>query len=95
VVDTGRKHERRARQHRDLRIWGYIKKMRLVELTPAKRVCWQCVKGEDEWVGTSRSFELLAGDREALLRVRSEVKDQLSQQLGDSEMTLLMFAQEN
>jgi uncharacterized protein YndB with AHSA1/START domain len=74
---------------------GYIKQMRLVKLTPVKCVCWECVKGEDEWVGTSLSFELLAGDREALLRARSEAKDQLGQQVGDGEMTLLMFAQEN
>ena len=73
---------------------GYEKEMRIDELTPNKRVQWHCLKGEQEWVSTTLTFELLGGDGEAILRDRPEAKDQVGQQ-GEGEMTLLMFSQEN
>jgi uncharacterized protein YndB with AHSA1/START domain len=32
--------------------------MEVVELTPASRVVWRCVRGPEEWVGTILTFEL-------------------------------------
>jgi len=33
--------------------------MKVLELTPAKRVLWQVVEGPAEWIGTKVSFELM------------------------------------
>jgi uncharacterized protein YndB with AHSA1/START domain len=32
--------------------------MEIVDLTPASRVVWRCVRGPEEWVGTKLTFEL-------------------------------------
>lgn len=36
----------------------FVNKMKVVELTPNKRVVWECVESIDEWIGTFISFEL-------------------------------------
>jgi len=35
-----------------------LTKMRLVELVPNKRIAWECVDSDPEWVGTSIVFDL-------------------------------------
>jgi hypothetical protein len=32
--------------------------MRVLELSPGKRVKWQCVDGAPEWIGTELTFDL-------------------------------------
>ena len=40
--------------------------MRVIELTPATRVRWQCEEGPDEWKGTTITFEVKpSGDESA------------------------------
>ena len=41
--------------------------MRLVELTPAKRVVWRCDQGPDEWVGTTQTFDVREQDGESVV----------------------------
>lgn len=36
--------------------------MKVLELTPAKRVVWQVVRGPEEWIGTKVSFALKQHD---------------------------------
>jgi len=36
--------------------------MKVLELSPGKRVRWQCVDGAKEWIGTELSFELSEKD---------------------------------
>jgi uncharacterized protein YndB with AHSA1/START domain len=40
--------------------------MELVELTP-NRVVWRCVKGPDEWIGTTVTFDLQANGDETIV----------------------------
>jgi uncharacterized protein YndB with AHSA1/START domain len=37
---------------------GKPDKMKIAELTPNKRVVWDCVDSDPEWIGTEISFEL-------------------------------------
>ena len=37
---------------------GYDTKMKVVELSENKRVEWECIESDPEWVGTGISFEL-------------------------------------
>ena len=69
---------------------GYVKEMRITELKPYESVKWTCIKGADEWIGTSVSFALESSDRESFLRSHPEMLGQLEQQHGDSS-TLLIF----
>jgi uncharacterized protein YndB with AHSA1/START domain len=41
--------------------------MELVELTPPARVEWRCVRGPDDWRGTSVTFDLRDGGDETVL----------------------------
>ena len=36
----------------------YHKTMRIVELLPEKRVLWECVEGDRQWLGTTVAFEI-------------------------------------
>jgi len=36
--------------------------MKVVELSPGKRVKWLCVEGAKEWIGTEFTFDLLETD---------------------------------
>lgn len=37
---------------------GYFKEMRIEELKPYSRVKWTCIKGFEDWIGTTLTFEL-------------------------------------
>jgi uncharacterized protein YndB with AHSA1/START domain len=37
---------------------GYLTRMKITELTPDKRVVWECIASDAEWVGTTITFEL-------------------------------------
>ena len=69
---------------------GYFKEMRIRDLEPEKRVQWTCIRGAEEWVGTTLSFELLAGPTIAVLKAHPEVSDQIHQGSGDVA-TLVTF----
>ena len=36
----------------------YFKEMKIVELQPYSKVKWECVKGYEDWIGTTVSFDL-------------------------------------
>lgn len=69
----------------------YFKEMKVVELVPDKLVKWDCVKGAEEWMGTTITFKLQAGDKESLLKSHPEIGGQLEQQGDKKELTLLIF----
>ncbi|MCD2425946.1 SRPBCC domain-containing protein [Niabella pedocola] len=37
---------------------SYFKEMEVTELTPFSRVQWRCLKGHEDWIGTTLSFGL-------------------------------------
>lgn len=41
--------------------------MKVLELTPGKRVRWQCVDGAKEWIGTELTFDLREKDGTTVL----------------------------
>lgn len=73
---------------------GYMKEMNITELKPYDLVKWKCIKGTDEWVGTTISFELQAGDKNSILLSHPEMLGQIEQQEGN-DLTLLIFRHEN
>lgn len=46
----------------------YFNKMRIVALEPDARVEWECLEGDEEWVGTSFVFELEVKDGQTVVR---------------------------
>lgn len=68
----------------------YFKEMKIAELEPSKHVKWICISGADEWVGTTLSFRLDAGDRAGLLHSHPEAKGQMEQQKGDKQTLLTL-----
>jgi uncharacterized protein YndB with AHSA1/START domain len=69
---------------------AYFKEMKITELEPPIGVNWICIKGAEEWVGTTLSFKLEHGDRGALLSYHPELQDQI-RQVGNREQTLLIL----
>lgn len=70
---------------------AYFKEMKIEELRPSEYIKWICLRGADEWVGTTITFKLEAGDKRTLLQSRPETADQLQQQNGDGNVTLLIL----
>jgi len=70
---------------------SYFKEMKITALAPSKAVAWDCIKGADEWVGTTLCFKLESGEKEALRRSHPEQAGQL-QQAKDAPQTLLSFS---
>lgn len=73
----------------------YFKEMKITELEPSKHVKWICITGVDEWVGTSISFKLEAGDRESLLQAHPEAEDQIEQQGNRDQQTFLTLSHDD
>jgi uncharacterized protein YndB with AHSA1/START domain len=46
----------------------YRNEMKVVELTPNKKVKWECINSVEEWIGTTVSFELEEKNGNTLLR---------------------------
>jgi uncharacterized protein YndB with AHSA1/START domain len=69
----------------------YFKEMKITELKPSRLVKWTCLKGEDEWVGTHLSFELVEGNTQSLSNSRTELEGQIEQQGNFDKGTLLIF----
>lgn len=46
----------------------YHNEMKIIDLQPNKRVEWECLVGDKEWIGTNFSFELEEKDNETVLR---------------------------
>jgi uncharacterized protein YndB with AHSA1/START domain len=68
----------------------YFKEMKITALLPFRQVTWTCIAGAEEWIGTTLSFELEAGNKATLLDSHPEVRGQLEQLRGD-QATLLLF----
>jgi uncharacterized protein YndB with AHSA1/START domain len=73
----------------------YFKEMRVIELKPFELIRWNCIAGTDEWVGTTISFKIEAGDKASLLKSNPEISDQLRQQGNAENVTVLIFKHEN
>lgn len=74
---------------------SYSKEMKITELKPSRQVTWVCITGAEEWIGTTISFQLRAGNKETLLNSHPEMTDQIHQQADDGGSTLLMFHHNN
>ena len=72
----------------------YFKEMEITELKPFKLVKWKCIKGAEEWKGTTLSFELQHGNKATLLNAHPELKDVI-QQVSNDKATLLIFHHDN
>ena len=46
----------------------YHNEMKIIDLQPNKRVEWECLVGDKEWIGTKLIFELEEKDNETILR---------------------------
>jgi uncharacterized protein YndB with AHSA1/START domain len=73
---------------------SYFKEMKIIELKPLELVKWNCIAGADEWIGTTLSFQLIAGDTKTLLDAHPEIKGQV-EQLEEDKATLLIFHHDN
>jgi uncharacterized protein YndB with AHSA1/START domain len=69
----------------------YFKEMRITELDPSTQVRWNCIKGADQWIGTTIAFELHGGDTRTLSQAHPELGDQIQQQDGAGQETLVVF----
>ena len=67
----------------------YSKEMRITSLKPSNHVKWICIKGAEEWVGTTISFDLLPVEKETVARTHPELADQIHQQHHFIKGTLL------
>jgi len=88
--DTQAKHERDS-VSRFAFGPDYFKEMKIMELKPSEQVKWMCMTGADEWVGTTISFALHAGDKESLLVSHPEAIDQIQQSRHGDTGTLLIL----
>jgi len=70
--------------------FDYVKEMKITGLKPNAEVKWECIAGADEWIGTSISFRLEAGDKATLGKAHPELMGQLEQQKADNG-TLVIF----
>jgi uncharacterized protein YndB with AHSA1/START domain len=73
----------------------YYKEMKITELKPPELLKWICLKGDQEWIGTTLSFSLEPGGRESLLRAHPEMRGQAEQLKSEENLTLLIFHHEN
>ena len=69
----------------------YFKEMKITELKSSRLVKWTCLKGENEWVGTHLTFELIEGNKQSLTESRPELQGQIEQQKNFDTGTLLIF----
>jgi uncharacterized protein YndB with AHSA1/START domain len=68
----------------------YFKEMKITELKHHELVKWNCITGTDEWIGTTITFKLEAGDKNSLMKSHPELGGQL-QQMVENNGTLLIF----
>ncbi len=69
---------------------GYVKEMQIEELESPSKLKWVCVKGVDQWVGTTLTFTIEEGTKNALLNAHFEIGGQASQ-ADDKVQSLLVF----
>lgn len=72
----------------------YFKEMKITELKSSDLVKWTCIAGADEWIGTTLSFKLEAGDKRTILSSHPEIGDQMQQQ-NSNNVTLLVLQHDN
>ena len=55
----------------------YHNEMKIFDLLPDKRIVWECVVGDKEWIGTKLIFEIEKKDNSSILRfTHSEWKEE-------------------
>jgi hypothetical protein len=69
----------------------YFKEMKITELEPFGQVKWVCITGAGEWIGTTISFKIQAGDAEK----HPEIRGQAEQLKNQDRATLLIFHHDN
>lgn len=69
----------------------YFKEMKIMQQLSPTFVSWHCLAGADEWVGTSISFRMDAGNGEMLLKAHPEAGGQIEQQDQPDNATVLYF----
>jgi uncharacterized protein YndB with AHSA1/START domain len=70
---------------------NYFKEMTITELKPSEYVKWNCIKGAEEWMGTTLSFKIDSGDKKSLLTAHPEALGQVQQQKNFEKGSLLIF----
>ena len=68
----------------------YYKEMKITNLDSYKFIKWNCIKADEEWVGTNISFTLIPSSKENLLNTNPEILGQIEQQ-SNEESTMLIF----
>jgi uncharacterized protein YndB with AHSA1/START domain len=72
----------------------YFKEMAIKRLDAPKEVVWECIRGTQEWVGTTLRFSLDEGSKDELSQSHPELGDQLQQQGSFRRATVLAFSQD-
>ena len=67
---------------------SYFKEMKITDMRENTFVQWLCLAGADEWIGTTLTFTLSGGSKQALSVKHPEAGDQLQQQRNDECMLL-------
>jgi uncharacterized protein YndB with AHSA1/START domain len=73
----------------------YHKEMKILELKPSELVKWKCLAGENEWIGTTLTFQLNAGNKKNMLDSHYEIPGQVQQQKNADQLTLVIFHHDN
>jgi len=73
----------------------YFKEMKIIDLKPLEYVEWTCIRGAEEWIGTSISFKIESGSKDSILIAHPEIKDQLQQSNIENEGTILTLHHNN
>lgn len=73
---------------------SYFKEMKIIELVPSKQVVWNCIAGDQEWIGTTISFTIFEENNTELENAHPELTGQIGQQ-RDNRSTLLIFHHNN
>lgn len=73
----------------------YCKEMEIMKLRPNELVEWNCIAGDDQWIGTTLTFAFKDGDKHFFQKSRYELGGQLEQQGNFILATLLIFHHDN
>lgn len=69
---------------------SYFKEMKIAELIPSQLVKWVCIKGDNQWIGTTLSFELQAFDPSIISASFPEMRGQMEQTTSDTGTVLTL-----
>lgn len=69
----------------------YFKEMKVLRLNPYSLVVWQCMKGFEEWVGTTLSFELMPHQKGCTLLFHHDGWDKYSGEFASCSYDWALF----